>query len=71
MIWYIGMFGSMATAVVLGYYKPDTRCVFSFSFLSFVVRADILDSIQTWALAEAKKRMEERGEPTDYVPRDD
>jgi hypothetical protein len=25
-------------------------------------------SIQTWALAEAKKRMEARGEPTDYVP---
>jgi len=49
LIWYVGMFGSMATAAVLLYYKPDT-------------------SIQTWALAEAKNRMEARGEATDYVP---
>ncbi|KAF9786408.1 Ndufb11, NADH dehydrogenase 1 beta subcomplex subunit [Thelephora terrestris] len=26
-------------------------------------------SIQTWALVEAKKRMEARGEATDYVPK--
>ena len=26
-IWYFGMFGSMALAAVLLYYKPDTRCV--------------------------------------------
>lgn len=25
-IWYIGMFGTMALAAVLLYYKPDTRC---------------------------------------------
>jgi len=49
MIWYIGMFGSLALGAVLHYFKPDK-------------------SIQTWALAEAKKRMEARGEPTDYVP---
>ncbi|KAF8140193.1 ESSS subunit of NADH:ubiquinone oxidoreductase-domain-containing protein [Boletus edulis] len=41
-IWYFGMFGSMALAAVLLYYKPDT-------------------SIQTWALKEAKERMEARG----------
>ncbi|KAJ3480870.1 hypothetical protein NLI96_g8046 [Meripilus lineatus] len=46
-LWYYGMYGSMALAGVLLYYKPDT-------------------SIQTWALAEAKARMEARGEKTDY-----
>ncbi|EPQ60752.1 hypothetical protein GLOTRDRAFT_124500 [Gloeophyllum trabeum ATCC 11539] len=48
-IWYVGMFGSMAVAAVLLYYKPDT-------------------SIQTWALKEARRRMEERGEPFEYKP---
>ncbi|KAH7931052.1 Ndufb11, NADH dehydrogenase 1 beta subcomplex subunit [Leucogyrophana mollusca] len=48
-IWYVGMFGSMAMAAVLLYYKPDT-------------------SIQTWALKEAKERMEARGEKYKYEP---
>ena len=26
-MWYIGMYGAMAMATVLLYYKPDTRCV--------------------------------------------
>jgi len=43
------MFGAMATAGVLHYYKPDT-------------------TIQTWALAEAKARMEARGEDYKYKP---
>jgi hypothetical protein len=43
------MFGSMAMAAVLLYYKPDT-------------------SIQTWALREAKERMEARGEKYKYEP---
>ncbi|THH02142.1 hypothetical protein EW026_g682 [Hermanssonia centrifuga] len=47
LIWYIGMYGSMAVAAIGLYYKPDT-------------------SIQTWALNEAKARMEARGEKTDY-----
>ncbi|KAF7799036.1 hypothetical protein EIP86_010266 [Pleurotus ostreatoroseus] len=47
MIWYIGMYGSMAVGAVLLYYKPDT-------------------SIQTWAMKEARARMEARGEKTDY-----
>ncbi|KAI0788576.1 ESSS subunit of NADH:ubiquinone oxidoreductase-domain-containing protein [Abortiporus biennis] len=46
-MWYYGMYGSMALAAVLIYYKPDT-------------------SIQTWALNEAKARMEARGEKTSY-----
>ncbi|KAH0838357.1 ESSS subunit of NADH:ubiquinone oxidoreductase-domain-containing protein [Lanmaoa asiatica] len=46
-IWYFGMFGSMALAAILLYYKPDT-------------------SIQTWALKEAKERMEARGEKYKY-----
>ncbi|KAK0198387.1 uncharacterized protein ARMOST_09026 [Armillaria ostoyae] len=48
-IWYIGMFGTMAFASVMLYYKPDT-------------------SIQTWALEEAKQRMEARGEKYKYEP---
>jgi len=48
-IWYVGMFGSMAMAAVLLYYKPDT-------------------SIQTWALREAKERMEARDEKYKYEP---
>jgi len=51
-IWYVGMFGTMAVATVLLYYKPDT-------------------SIQTWALKEAKERMEARearGEQYRYRP---
>ncbi|KAF9270288.1 hypothetical protein L218DRAFT_848857 [Marasmius fiardii PR-910] len=47
-IWYIGMFGSMAFAAVMLYYKPDTR--------------------RTWALQEAKNRMEARGEKYKYQP---
>ncbi|KAM6498175.1 NADH:ubiquinone oxidoreductase, ESSS subunit [Amanita muscaria] len=46
-IWYIGMFGTMAFATVMLYYKPDT-------------------SIQTWALQEAKARMEAREEKYKY-----
>ncbi|KAJ8084087.1 hypothetical protein PM082_002854 [Marasmius tenuissimus] len=48
-IWYIGMFGSMAFATVMLYYKPDT-------------------SVNTWALQEAKNRMEARGEKYKYEP---
>ncbi|KAF9056234.1 ESSS subunit of NADH:ubiquinone oxidoreductase [Panaeolus papilionaceus] len=47
--WYIGMFGTMAFATVMLYYKPDT-------------------SIQTWALKEAKERMDARGEKYQYEP---
>ncbi|KAF8511702.1 ESSS subunit of NADH:ubiquinone oxidoreductase, partial [Gautieria morchelliformis] len=49
LIFYWGMFGSMALAAVGLYYKPDT-------------------SIQTWALKEAKARMEARGESVEYKP---
>ncbi|TFK77033.1 Ndufb11, NADH dehydrogenase 1 beta subcomplex subunit [Pluteus cervinus] len=48
-IWYLGMFGSMAFASVMLYYKPDT-------------------SVQSWALNEAKARMEARGEKYLYEP---
>jgi len=48
-IWYIGMFGTMAFAAVMLFYKPDT-------------------SIQTWALEEAKARMEAREEKYKYEP---
>ncbi|KAG8902271.1 hypothetical protein FRB99_004690 [Tulasnella sp. 403] len=47
LLWYVGMFGSMAVAAVGLYYKPDT-------------------SIQTWALQEARARLEARGENFEY-----
>ncbi|KAG8947714.1 hypothetical protein FRC04_010488 [Tulasnella sp. 424] len=47
LVWYLGMFGSMAFAAVGLYYKPDT-------------------SIQTWALKEARERLEARGEEFTY-----
>ncbi|KAF5390172.1 hypothetical protein D9757_002865 [Collybiopsis confluens] len=48
-IWYFGMFGSMAFAMVMLYYKPD-------------------NSVESWALHEAKERMEARGEIYRYSP---
>jgi hypothetical protein len=58
----------MLFAAVGLYYKPDTRCVRE------VTRMDAHDahalplSIQTWALKEAKARMEARGEKYKYEP---
>jgi hypothetical protein len=65
-IWYVGMFGSMAMAAVLLYYKPDTRLVTSSSVRPIIQSG--LCSIQTWALREAKERMEARGEKYKYEP---
>jgi ESSS subunit of NADH:ubiquinone oxidoreductase (complex I) len=65
-IWYIGMFGTMAFAAVILYYKPDTRCVITYSSEDvFQIKCA---SIQTWALKEAKERMEARGEKYQYEP---
>jgi hypothetical protein len=65
-IWYIGMFGTMAFAAVMLYYKPDTRCVIM-HLCQDVVQIEYA-SIQTWALKEAKERMEARGEKYQYEP---
>ncbi|KAF9229354.1 hypothetical protein BS17DRAFT_723032, partial [Gyrodon lividus] len=67
-IWYIGMFGSMAAAAVLLYYKPDTRRVVLFPPVPSTSNYLSLSSIQTWALKEAKERMEARGEKYKYEP---
>lgn len=64
-IWYIGMFGSMAFAAVMLYYKPDTRYAFAHRTFGTLLT---LTSIQTWALKEAKERMEARGERYKYEP---
>jgi ESSS subunit of NADH:ubiquinone oxidoreductase (complex I) len=66
MIWYVGMFGGMGVAGVLHYYKPDTRYVLTMR-QSFDCSSHLV-SIQTWALAEAKARMEARGEKYKYEP---
>jgi hypothetical protein len=62
------MFGSMAVAVVGLYYKPDTRSVQSCSRpLSWTVLMKLgPSSIDTWALQEAKARMQARGELPEY-----
>ncbi|RPA76877.1 hypothetical protein BJ508DRAFT_201186, partial [Ascobolus immersus RN42] len=49
-IWYTGMFGGCALAIVGYYYKPDT-------------------SIQTWALEEARRRLEAEGVLEGPAPR--
>ena len=64
-IWYVGMFGSMLAAAVLLYYKPDTRCVWLPHAIPHLTRHP---SIQTWALKEAKERMEAREEKYKYEP---
>lgn len=59
----------MGLAALLHYYKPDTRCV-SPSGASHTGSLDFcrVSSIQSWALAEAKERMEARGEKYKYEP---
>ena len=66
-IWYIGMFGTMAFAAVMLYYKPDTRCAYR-ARDSLILFTLFFASIQTWALREAKERMEARGEKYKYEP---
>ena len=65
-LWYFGMYGGMAAAAVGLYFKPDTRCVSDFQFACMRLTEYAL-SIKTWALKEAKARMEARGEATDYA----
>jgi hypothetical protein len=63
------MFGTLAFASVMLYYKPDTRyaplvLLAKYRALTFKCNS----SIQTWALKEAKERMEARGEKYQYEP---
>jgi hypothetical protein len=67
MPWYLGMFGGMGVFGVLYYYKPDTRYVLTMRWSSGC-SFHFVFSIQTWALAEAKARMEARGEKYKYEP---
>jgi len=55
----------MALAAVGLYFKPDTRCVRGSTVVVLSLKTKF--SITTWALKEAKARMEARGEATDYV----
>lgn len=58
-VWYWGFFGSMAFGVIGYCYKPDTRCV-----RQEERKADPNShfcSIQTWALEEARRRLEAEG----------
>ena len=66
-VWYIGMFGTMAFASVMLYYKPDTRCVLLANLPGAALKYTV-SSIQTIALREAKERMEARGEKYRYEP---
>lgn len=66
MIWYVGMYGSLGVGAVLYYYKPDTTCVASLHTQLYRDIDMLPNSIQTWAMKEARARMEARGEKTDY-----
>lgn len=66
-IWVVGMFGTLAVATVLLYYKPDSRCVDSLLPLKHLVTLSLF-SVQTHALKEAKARLEARGERYKYEP---
>jgi hypothetical protein len=67
-VWVIGMFGTMGLAMVLLYYKPDTRFAGIWVIQNFLSTTHVDFSIQTWALKEAKERMEARGEKYEYKP---
>ena len=62
-----GFFGSLGLAVVAYAFKPDTRYVWTKSCLrwieTLVQRAELIvkRSIQTWALEEARRRLEAEG----------
>lgn len=58
----------MAVAAVGLYYKPDTRYVCNIDVPQICRPMLLSSSIQTWALREAKARMEARGESTEYKP---
>jgi hypothetical protein len=80
-IFYYGFFGSMALFAVVYAFKPDTRCVrklpsgnwdprppWDQSNASDTFVGLPLDSLESWALAEARRRMAERGETPSYTP---
>ena len=58
-VWYWGFYGSFAVAIVAYAFKPDTRYIASL----FLVKSIwlITRSIQTWALEEARRRLEAEG----------
>ena len=63
------MFGTMAFAAVMLYYKPDTRYAVVYLIAKYrALKFFCYSSIQSWALKEAKERMEARGEKYQYEP---
>ena len=55
-----GFFGSLAFGVVGYCYKPDTR-YFRPKGIAVFTKTDCACSIQTWALEEARRRLEAEG----------
>ena len=61
-IWFYGFGGSLLLGVIGYCYKPDTRynrIVIAESAIGYVLTQ--LFSIQTWALEEARRRLEQEG----------
>jgi len=58
-VFIYGFFGTLAFGVVGYCYKPDTRCVYRVREMSS--GTDDSRSIQTWALEEARRRLEAEG----------
>jgi hypothetical protein len=54
-IWYIGMFGTMAFAAVMLYYKPDTRCVILRLYQGVVFKSNV----PAYKHGRSKKRRKE------------
>lgn len=69
-IWYWGFYGSFAVAIVAYAFKPDTRYLVLLSFTGPVWLTT--GSIQTWALEEARRRLEAEGilQDPDTKPRE-
>lgn len=61
------MFGSMAFAAVMLYYKPDNGYEL-YDRNSSLNNSPHIYSVESWALREAKERMEARGEKYKYEP---
>lgn len=60
-IWTYGFYGTIALGVIAYAFKPDSRFVLLHHTGSAIDLTNILHSIETWALEEAKRRLQAEG----------
>ena len=58
-VWYYGFVGSLLFGLIGYCYKPDTR--YAVRFREYGMTLTQCNSIQTWALEEARRRLEAEG----------